>query len=199
MQPDLEALSMGMAPMGSMGGFPAMPPMNGAAAPFADSGAQRCDFMSMAGGAQSAFGRNGAAFDSYSSPPMAMTPETRCSDFQAPAMVMAPPPGPPPAGPQPSCWNDAGPWEQRREVVGQTGPSTFAMGGMAPSKGSALHDGTGKCSPCAWFWKAKGCSTGAACTYCHLCPNGELKRRKKAKIGALRRAEAEAKAAIRGA
>jgi len=49
-----------------------------------------------------------------------------------------------------------------------------------PSKGSALH-GTGRCRPCAWFWKAAGCQNGDNCGHCHLCPEGETKSRKKAK------------------
>jgi len=58
--------------------------------------------------------------------------------------------------------------------------------GDFPSAGSALHDGTGRCSPCAWFWKPRGCQSGASCGYCHLCPEGELKSRKKAKVAAIR-------------
>merc|ERR1712151_139945 len=55
-----------------------------------------------------------------------------------------------------------------------------------PSIGSALH-GTGRCQPCAWFWKpGRGCQDGARCDHCHLCPEGELKARKKAKVAALR-------------
>jgi hypothetical protein len=54
-----------------------------------------------------------------------------------------------------------------------------------PSPGSALH-GTGNCQPCAWFWKAKGCMNDKSCAYCHLCPEGELKQRKKAKVTAMR-------------
>jgi len=54
-----------------------------------------------------------------------------------------------------------------------------------PSPGSALH-GTGRCNPCAWFWKPKACQNGANCQYCHLCPEGELKARKKAKVQAIR-------------
>jgi len=55
-----------------------------------------------------------------------------------------------------------------------------------PSVGSALH-GTGKCQPCAWFWKAgRGCQDGANCDHCHLCPEGEVKARKKAKVAAMR-------------
>eukprot|EP00418_Pyrodinium_bahamense_P068050 CAMPEP_0179078056 /NCGR_PEP_ID=MMETSP0796-20121207/34929_1 /TAXON_ID=73915 /ORGANISM="Pyrodinium bahamense, Strain pbaha01" /LENGTH=373 /DNA_ID=CAMNT_0020775347 /DNA_START=48 /DNA_END=1169 /DNA_ORIENTATION=- len=54
-----------------------------------------------------------------------------------------------------------------------------------PSTGSALHS-LGKCRPCAWFWKSKGCLNGQACAHCHLCPEGELKVRKKVKETAMR-------------
>eukprot|EP00929_Paragymnodinium_shiwhaense_P123674 TRINITY_DN977_c0_g2_i2.p1 TRINITY_DN977_c0_g2~~TRINITY_DN977_c0_g2_i2.p1 ORF type:complete len:149 (-),score=26.12 TRINITY_DN977_c0_g2_i2:360-806(-) len=54
-----------------------------------------------------------------------------------------------------------------------------------PSAGSALH-AVGKCSPCAWVWKAKGCKGGSECTFCHLCPQDELKKRKRAKLAAIR-------------
>jgi hypothetical protein len=57
--------------------------------------------------------------------------------------------------------------------------------GPMPSPGSALH-GTGRCNPCAWYWKPKGCMNDTNCTYCHLCPEGELKQRKKAKVTAMR-------------
>jgi hypothetical protein len=55
----------------------------------------------------------------------------------------------------------------------------------ASSKGSALH-GTGQCKPCAWFWKPRGCSNAVDCSYCHACPAGALKERKKAKVAAIR-------------
>lgn len=48
------------------------------------------------------------------------------------------------------------------------------------SRGSALHS-VGDCSPCVWCWKPQGCRRGADCCYCHLCPEGELKARKRAK------------------
>ena len=54
-----------------------------------------------------------------------------------------------------------------------------------PSQGSALHS-AGHCKPCAWFWKSRGCSNAVFCDYCHLCPPGALKERKKAKIAAIR-------------
>lgn len=49
-----------------------------------------------------------------------------------------------------------------------------------PSRGSKLHD-QGACKPCAWFWKPSGCQTSFDCKYCHACPQGELKSRKKSK------------------
>ena len=49
-----------------------------------------------------------------------------------------------------------------------------------PSEGSKLH-GTGFCRPCAWFWKPKGCDNGMDCRHCHLCPQEEIKNRRKAK------------------
>lgn len=47
------------------------------------------------------------------------------------------------------------------------------------------HD-SGQCRPCAWFWRPQGCRNADACGYCHLCPEGELKARKKEKITAMR-------------
>lgn len=49
-----------------------------------------------------------------------------------------------------------------------------------PSHGSILH-GSGHCRPCAWFWKLGGCLNAEDCAHCHLCPEGEIKARKKAK------------------
>jgi hypothetical protein len=53
------------------------------------------------------------------------------------------------------------------------------------SVGSAAHE-CGDCRPCAWHWKSAGCSNGASCIFCHLCDEGELKRRKKQRVDALR-------------
>eukprot|EP00446_Apocalathium_sp_SHHI-4_P039538 CAMPEP_0177346600 /NCGR_PEP_ID=MMETSP0368-20130122/29272_1 /TAXON_ID=447022 ORGANISM="Scrippsiella hangoei-like, Strain SHHI-4" /NCGR_SAMPLE_ID=MMETSP0368 /ASSEMBLY_ACC=CAM_ASM_000363 /LENGTH=382 /DNA_ID=CAMNT_0018808263 /DNA_START=46 /DNA_END=1191 /DNA_ORIENTATION=- len=51
-----------------------------------------------------------------------------------------------------------------------------------PSRGSAGH-ARGACRPCAWLHKsADGCRHGANCEYCHLCPAGEIKRRKQEKL-----------------
>jgi len=54
-----------------------------------------------------------------------------------------------------------------------------------PSAGSKGH-GAGVCKPCAFAMK--GCSTGKDCKFCHLCENGEKKRRKKEKKQVVREA-----------
>lgn len=56
-----------------------------------------------------------------------------------------------------------------------------------PSVGSVLHE-AGDCRPCAWYWKPSGCENMSACIFCHMCPEGEVKNRKKSKLVALRQA-----------
>jgi len=53
------------------------------------------------------------------------------------------------------------------------------------SVGSALHS-SGTCKPCAWYHHAKGCQRGSLCEFCHACPPGEIKRRKKEKYRIIR-------------
>jgi hypothetical protein len=55
----------------------------------------------------------------------------------------------------------------------------------ASNIGSAFH-GTGECRPCAWFWKLEGCQNGQDCRHCHICPEGEIKTRRKARLASLR-------------
>jgi len=52
------------------------------------------------------------------------------------------------------------------------------------STGSGMHPHS--CKPCAWFHHARGCQRGDNCEFCHLCPPGEIKRRKKDKYRQLR-------------
>lgn len=60
-------------------------------------------------------------------------------------------------------------------------PLYIKVPSKAQSVGSYVH-GMGQCRPCAWVYKdAAGCRNSASCRYCHLCPPGELKRRKRAK------------------
>jgi len=48
----------------------------------------------------------------------------------------------------------------------------------------------GTCVPCAYLVKHDGCRNGDSCSHCHLCPPGELRRRKKLKKRMLRAAAA---------
>jgi len=67
--------------------------------------------------------------------------------------------------------------DEDQAEAGQANSSTTPD---APSRGSLLH-ASGQCKPCAWFWKAQGCRNDQNCQHCHLCPEGELKDRKKGK------------------
>lgn len=48
---------------------------------------------------------------------------------------------------------------------------------VSQSLDSVEHD-AGNCRPCAWFWKKGGCYKDNSCGFCHMCPDGEVKRRK---------------------
>jgi len=80
---------------------------------------------------------------------------------------------------------------QLPELASQVSQSTSLVPSrvIQPSKGSALH-ASGRCSACAWFWKPSGCKNGVECGYCHLCPEGEIRRRRKMKNAALRAQDA---------
>jgi len=46
-----------------------------------------------------------------------------------------------------------------------------------------------QCTPCNYFWyKADGCRLASKCEFCHLCPKGEIKKRKKDKLRQMRKA-----------
>mmetsp|Transcript_48669 Transcript_48669/g.139074 ORF Transcript_48669/g.139074 Transcript_48669/m.139074 type:complete len:496 (+) Transcript_48669:111-1598(+) len=71
-------------------------------------------------------------------------------------------------------------------------PGIGASQGQQPtlSDGSKMHgmldaNGLPACHPCAWFHKSN-CKNDKDCIFCHLCPPGELKNRKKLKIQKLR-------------
>lgn len=76
------------------------------------------------------------------------------------------------------CANDTG------SIVGEAGSIAPASRGEL-SVGAAMH-GTGQCKPCAWFWKPDSCNRGADCGHCHLCPEGELYRRRRQRRAAIR-------------
>jgi len=55
------------------------------------------------------------------------------------------------------------------------------------SVGSRLHGvlnraGEVACRPCIWFRREVGCSKGFKCRYCHVCPAGEIRGRKREKL-----------------
>jgi hypothetical protein len=51
-----------------------------------------------------------------------------------------------------------------------------------------LHQ-LGQCTPCNYFtYKVDGCRQGGDCAFCHYCPKGELKRRKKEHYRELKKA-----------
>lgn len=49
----------------------------------------------------------------------------------------------------------------------------------ASKKGTGVH-GSVQCQPCAYYWyKADGCRNAESCKFCHVCPYGEIQKRKK--------------------
>jgi len=66
----------------------------------------------------------------------------------------------------------------KSEQYEDASPVNLPAAPTLPSVGAALHS-SGQCKPCAWFWKPESCQWGAECQHCHLCPIGELRRRKK--------------------
>ena len=93
----------------------------------------------------------------------------------SPRGATVPPPSPPSAAPCLKLTEEGLP----------PAPSWTASDPALPSVGSRLH-GSGQCKPCAWFWKAEGCRNESACGHCHLCPMGEAKARKQAKLAIIR-------------
>lgn len=80
--------------------------------------------------------------------------------------------------------------------------SAYDMGGSTPSAAmkmplkdpqgrplasiGSLGHYEGNCRPCAWIHKTSGCSNEHNCTFCHMCDEEELKKRKKDKIARLK-------------
>ena len=80
--------------------------------------------------------------------------------------------------------------------------SWTTMGNLQPSEsaGSAQHE-AGLCRPCAWYWRPGSCSRGAGCLHCHLCPDGELGKRRfeNRKLAKLRKKQARDRGLVRRA
>jgi hypothetical protein len=62
-------------------------------------------------------------------------------------------------------------------VVLGSAPPVVLGAPEVPTEGSRGH-GFGACKPCAFVFKG-GCTNGVQCQFCHLCPPGEKKQRKK--------------------
>eukprot|EP00429_Kryptoperidinium_foliaceum_P054535 CAMPEP_0176080110 /NCGR_PEP_ID=MMETSP0120_2-20121206/40069_1 /TAXON_ID=160619 /ORGANISM="Kryptoperidinium foliaceum, Strain CCMP 1326" /LENGTH=294 /DNA_ID=CAMNT_0017413871 /DNA_START=107 /DNA_END=991 /DNA_ORIENTATION=+ len=90
------------------------------------------------------------------------------------------PPAPQPEAPLPpwlaATWGASvlASWTEAIRLEADAAPA------LAPSIGSAAH-ASGSCKPCAWFWKRQGCRNSDQCRHCHLCLEGEIASRKKAK------------------
>lgn len=73
-------------------------------------------------------------------------------------------------------------------VSGLEGTPRCGVDVQATGNGTQAHI-LGQCTPCSYFWyKKDGCRKGEACTFCHSCPKGEIKQRKKHRIQELRAA-----------
>merc|ERR550514_967623 len=59
------------------------------------------------------------------------------------------------------------------------------------SVGSQAHQ-YGQCRPCGFVHKDGGCTKGASCPFCHLCPAGTIKERKQMKKNVLKMRKMEA-------
>ncbi|CAE8605150.1 unnamed protein product [Polarella glacialis] len=69
-------------------------------------------------------------------------------------------------------------------LLGEIGMAHRGFPAGLPSQGSVGH-WQGRCKPCAFLYE--GCENGFLCEFCHLCPPGEIKRRKRLKIALKRR------------
>eukprot|EP00441_Pelagodinium_beii_P023613 CAMPEP_0197662998 /NCGR_PEP_ID=MMETSP1338-20131121/55713_1 /TAXON_ID=43686 ORGANISM="Pelagodinium beii, Strain RCC1491" /NCGR_SAMPLE_ID=MMETSP1338 /ASSEMBLY_ACC=CAM_ASM_000754 /LENGTH=248 /DNA_ID=CAMNT_0043241151 /DNA_START=55 /DNA_END=798 /DNA_ORIENTATION=+ len=84
--------------------------------------------------------------------------------------------------------------ERESKGLWQSAPSILVMKSWR-TKFPAMEEAhiRGECRPCAYFlYKKDGCRHGDDCQYCHLCTRGEIKRRKKKKVKALKAADAAA-------
>ncbi|CAE7502989.1 unnamed protein product, partial [Symbiodinium necroappetens] len=121
-------------------------------------------------------------------------PSAEDGSISAPLSVLPlsipPPPGlPPPGLSLPIQLNpDSDPLEELESLEAPTvpaPPTPFQAEQEAQdslnslsSLGSLLH-ASGRCKPCGWFWKPKGCANGADCLHCHLCTASEARRKKR--------------------
>jgi len=75
--------------------------------------------------------------------------------------------------------------ENAQTPVARDNVETIDSGSKRWPEHEAKHF-AGTCQPCAYYFKPDSCKWGAKCDFCHLCPDGEIKARKKEKIRAMR-------------
>jgi len=79
--------------------------------------------------------------------------------------------------PKPSTDGMAGTMKSRSASA----PSILVSRWFQLSEKAVAHQ-RGQCRPCAYFfYKEDGCRQAAACKFCHICPHGEIRRRKREK------------------
>jgi hypothetical protein len=76
-------------------------------------------------------------------------------------------------------------FDPQLEQLDATDSEAIAPGRTKWPEHEAKHF-AGECQPCAYYFKPDSCKWAASCNFCHLCPEGEIKLRKKEKIRALR-------------
>jgi len=85
---------------------------------------------------------------------------------------------------QPGSATDALQEAPRLLMLSEALPEPEVGSQQCPTLGSVGHY-EGTCKPCAFLY-TKGCENGAQCTFCHLCPPDEKRRRQKEKQQAFR-------------
>jgi len=103
-------------------------------------------------------------------PPPPMAPPALPAAAQISELTSRVVPPPPPQAPQ--------------LRIAESWPETRLGTPEVPTVGSLGHY-LGTCKPCAFLF-TKGCGSGVDCTFCHLCPPGEKKRRQKIKHAAVK-------------
>jgi hypothetical protein len=68
---------------------------------------------------------------------------------------------------------------------GITGGSLVKSDRRGWSAGSDKHN-LNQCNPCAWNWRPPGCVNGTSCLFCHMCPEGALKSRRKERVAMIK-------------
>lgn len=84
-----------------------------------------------------------------------------------------------------SADSEGGAQSQQLIQLAKALPEETSGSARCPSIGSSGHC-LGMCKPCDFMHRGDGCRAGFNCQFCHLCPPGEVQRRKKVKKTAVR-------------